>query len=298
MPALTELDGTGGGRRSDGKPLGTVATSKGLNDAWAMVDRKTVPCRQHSKEEAMALISTVTPALQYDMARSIREVVERDCLTLTDLAMEYNSKTAETWVVCQLRNMGQFAGMDEEQSVEQLKDTALAVIDKAGYLKMTEIMHWMIRWKRGVYGRFYGRFDGMKVMESLNEFVSWRNGVIDVCEREARDAEREARAAEHRKRLEECKKEAGKSMEADSMDDEEGMKEGRRYAREVMRIDAESEWLVETVARAYCAGRMGRRRNAGNGGEAGERILRMEAGAKGRRGGKVKRIGEVMEEMR
>ena len=49
-----------------------------------------------------------------------------------------------------------------------------------GYLKMTEVMLFIRRFKVGRYGTFFGNVDPLVIMDSIGKFLIDRNNTIDA----------------------------------------------------------------------------------------------------------------------
>lgn len=117
--------------------------------------------------------------------------------TLTGVANGYGSSVAETWLEIQLQQVSEFSGCKDKMSVDAIQETARQVMFSYGYLKVTELMHFMVIFKGGRFGKFYGAVDPMAIMEALGRYVrEVRPAMIDGFESERR----REKAAEDRKK--------------------------------------------------------------------------------------------------
>ena len=100
--------------------------------------------------------------------------------------------TAEAWLVIQLAELSEYAGVKEKLTTRQLTDTALLIQQMYGHFKVTELMLFFRQFKSGRYGRFYGSVDPMLIMTALETFAGERAGKISIYAREREKAAREA----------------------------------------------------------------------------------------------------------
>lgn len=156
--------------------------------------------RWGSAENVMAAYN---PGRQSEMALHVDKVfsAESQAPSLYRFRATFGDDSAKAWMVLQLRQLGEYAGVKDKQTLPQMQETAEVIIAEFGYLKLTEIMLFLHRLKAGHYGRFYGAVDGIAICEGLNEFLHWRRDQIARLEREANER---ARAAQEERDKAEC----------------------------------------------------------------------------------------------
>lgn len=105
--------------------------------------------------------------------------------TLWDANNTYGAGTSEEWLIYQLSDLSEFTGVGKKISAPQISQMAQLIVGDYGYLKMTEVMLFLRRFKIGEYGTFYGNVDPIVIMSSLGRFVvEERNAVLGARERE------------------------------------------------------------------------------------------------------------------
>lgn len=129
----------------------------------------------------------------------------------------YGNKTAQEWLTAQLADLSEFSGARDKITARQIKQLADIIADDYHWLKVTEIMLFFRKFKRGEYGKFYGAVDPLTITTALREFLRDRNTAYFKHEQE----EREAREAEDRRKWLEWKQRT--ALEA--KDDQKGQKE-------------------------------------------------------------------------
>ncbi len=86
----------------------------------------------------------------------------------------------------------QVMDLDDEMDVkdklggEKAAKLADKIYSMAFHLKASELLVFFWRFKCGMYGKFYGVVDSLKIMESLHEFIKWRNEKLAAIERKAK----------------------------------------------------------------------------------------------------------------
>lgn len=114
-----------------------------------------------------------------------------DYPTLGMVKEAYGSKTAAAWLVPQLYNLSEYCGCKEKLQGKPLEECAGVIATEFYYLKISEVMLFLYRFKSGKYGRFYGSVDPLVITTSLREFLKERLYIYDKREQEIRDRENE-----------------------------------------------------------------------------------------------------------
>lgn len=105
--------------------------------------------------------------------------------TLADFRMAYGRNAVEAWLMIQLNDLSEYAGVKLKLTTMQLEETARTIIAEYYHLKLTEIMLFLRYCKCGKYGKFYGSVDPMVITSALPKFFKERNAIIDKAQGEA-----------------------------------------------------------------------------------------------------------------
>lgn len=151
----------------------------------AKQETSSVPCCQRKAEimekfgcSAKEFLLTVTPAQQSVLHKNIHDCYFGCYPTLEELNATYSSKTAQAWLVPQLVDLSEYCGVKEKFTTNQLSQCSDIIASDYSYLKVSEIMLFLARFKRCCYGRFYGSVDPLVVIEALKEFCRERNVIF------------------------------------------------------------------------------------------------------------------------
>lgn len=117
--------------------------------------------------------------------------------TLGKLNNAYGKNAASAWLVPQLVSLSEYCGCKDKLTDMQLRELAMIIATKYGYLKVTELMLFFYWLKSGIYGRFYGVIDPMVITTSLLSFIAVRSEIKTRKEQE-----------EYERRMEESAKRA------------------------------------------------------------------------------------------
>ena len=103
----------------------------------------------------------------------------------------YGDGTAQAWLTTQLADLSEFCGAKEKITASQIEQLADLIAEDYHWLKVTEVMLFFRKFKKGEYGRFYGCVDPLIITTALREFLRDRNNAYfkhDKQEREAMEA--------------------------------------------------------------------------------------------------------------
>lgn len=161
-------------------------------------------------------LRTFNPSMQYQYCKNLERCYMGKAPTLRELEREYGETLPETWLEIQVQNLSEFAGVKEKLGVERIAETARQIMFTFPFLKVTELMHFMVLFKGGKYGIFYGAVDPMTIMDALRRYVATtRREQIDACEaarkrREADEARKNAISWEQWQKIKEEGEDVGK----------------------------------------------------------------------------------------
>ena len=99
--------------------------------------------------------------------------------SLLTLRRAYHDEAATMWMLPQLYDLCEYCGVREKLDESQMTQLARVIITEFPYLKVSEIMLFLHRFKAGRYGRFYGAIDPMVIMTALRfDFMDERAAAI------------------------------------------------------------------------------------------------------------------------
>ena len=104
----------------------------------------------------------------------------------------YGENSAVQWLMMQLSAFNEYCGKKEKMDDWQIENLARNIVNRYGWLKASEILLFLNRYKNGELGPMYGTVDPQDFMVVFIErFLPWRGMMIDKYEREAkRESER------------------------------------------------------------------------------------------------------------
>lgn len=113
---------------------------------------------------------------------------ERQCLfgpypTLAELGRRMGRNVPRMWLIPQLYNLSEYCGVRDKLTDEQMDELAYVIASEFAYLRISEIMLFLHRFKGGRYGRFYGTVDPLVVTTALRDFLRERADAIDRHQR-------------------------------------------------------------------------------------------------------------------
>jgi hypothetical protein len=124
------------------------------------------------------------PALQQVVADNIDRAMFGTAPMLCTIDAAYGEGSAVTWLIPQLYDLCAAVGVKTKLDDNQLQQLALMMRGEFGYLKATEVMLFMWRFKAGHYGEFYGAVDVQRIMRALRgKFTEERTKHIELHER-------------------------------------------------------------------------------------------------------------------
>lgn len=134
--------------------------------------------------DAKQFMVRFNPKSQHEVCADTQMCVMGDYPTLAEVRTAYGSKIPSAWLVPQLYDLSEYCGCKDKLSVNTLEELASVIAEEFYFLKISEVMLFLRRFKAGRYGRFYGSVDPLIIMQSLREFIKERAVVIDTAEQE------------------------------------------------------------------------------------------------------------------
>lgn len=145
--------------------------------------------------EAKDFLVQFNPNYQREICGSVKQCLFGDYPTLGKLKA-YGDKFPMTWLVPQLYNLSEYCGCRDKLKGAALEDCAFTIATEFQYLKVSEVMLFLHRFKAGKYGRFYGSVDPLTITNAMHSFVKERHYAYLQHESEEREKEREQWAKE------------------------------------------------------------------------------------------------------
>lgn len=127
------------------------------------------------------------PDVQYKICDSDDRCFFGDFPTLATIKAGYGQNAPKMWLLPQLYNLSEYCGCHSKLQGKPLEECAHIIAKEFWYLKISEIMLFMYRFKAGCYGRFYGSVDPLIIVESLRKFCEERRYAYDRHEAQIRE---------------------------------------------------------------------------------------------------------------
>lgn len=157
---------------------------------------------------AEELLAHYNPSIQNEVSHivDVSEIATLDRLPSIALAIEaYGRDEIFAWLQLQLAHLAAYCGV-REPNESQMHSLTCDILANFHYIKLWEIIICISRIRRGLYEKFYGSFDPVRVYESFSEYAKDRRRDIDRYESRLAADKREAElASADRHTLEELK---------------------------------------------------------------------------------------------
>lgn len=141
------------------------------------------------------------PSLQFEYTRDLTRVYKGEAPNLGVLGKAFGANIPVAWLIAQLRDLSEFAGVRDKLDGERARRLAEVIVYTWPHFTVTELMLFFMRFKSGRYGRFYGSVDPIVITDALHKYAAER---IDERARIDHDLqpERERIAREERAKYE------------------------------------------------------------------------------------------------
>ena len=137
---------------------------------------------------------TFNPSKQSDyFNRGVLKCFSGAAPSLTRTKVTYGLDVAKLWLNIQLTDLSVFTAIQEKPTADQINMISDVIIANFGYLKVTELMVFFLKFKAGEYGKFFGVIDGLVITEALHKFMDFRKQMIEKAERIELERQREER---------------------------------------------------------------------------------------------------------
>ena len=108
--------------------------------------------------------------------------------TLGVVKQAYGPNAPTMWLMAQLYDLCEYTGA-KKMDVQQATMLAEIIAQEYGYLKVSEILLFFLRFKAGNYGRFYGAVDPMVITAAIREFLKERDWACAQHEQQLKQQE-------------------------------------------------------------------------------------------------------------
>lgn len=129
-----------------------------------------IPCQ--TKLSRQDFLINFNPDVQAVICKDPKDCWFGKYPTLQQINHIYGDNTSEDWLTAQLDNLMLFCGCKGKLNASQLFELSDLISKSYPYLRISEIMLFFNYLKRGKYEKFYGSVDPIKIMISLDVFVS------------------------------------------------------------------------------------------------------------------------------
>jgi len=123
-------------------------------------------------------LKTYNPEYQREIVGNAEKCFFGDFPKLSQL-VGYGKNMPVVWLIPQLFNLSEYCGCKDKLNAEQIRECAFTISTEFNYLKVSEIMLFLHRFKSGKYGRFYGSVDPLVITTSLRDFLRERGAAYD-----------------------------------------------------------------------------------------------------------------------
>ena len=149
------------------------------------LQRKTMLVSKYGSREDV--LKRYNPDYQREICGNADACFFGDYPTMAELRLAYGKNAPVMWMIPQLYNLSEYCGCREKLQGKPLEECAYIISNEFYYLKVSELMLFMYRFKAGRYGRFYGSVDPLIITESLRKFCEERWYAYEQREKEERE---------------------------------------------------------------------------------------------------------------
>lgn len=125
---------------------------------------------------AAAFSSSLQPLLLNDLEK----VYSEKSPVISDLDRMYSPGSSALWVKTQLLTIDFASSVKEGADMSVLEEFSKLFAAQYHYIKLTEFLSFVARFKLGRYGKFYGYFDTMTIGEAFRRFLKERSDELDT----------------------------------------------------------------------------------------------------------------------
>ena len=116
--------------------------------------------------------------------RTVKEAYLKDSISLAKLKKVYGGESIRMLLAVWINNLVEYAGCGINQSNEAFFEVSELAYRECYYLGICELALFFNRAKAGQYGSFYGRFDPIRLLEWLGQYLDERKLAVDQIRRD------------------------------------------------------------------------------------------------------------------
>jgi hypothetical protein len=99
-------------------------------------------------------------------------------MKLKEIAATYDKQTPVSLIEFWLINLVAYMGLDEKATDQQIREIAIYLYEDFSFFNLAELTLFFKRIKKGFYGEFYGKLDGMKIISAAREYRQQRGLIL------------------------------------------------------------------------------------------------------------------------
>ena len=115
-----------------------------------------------------SFVKKFNPSYQREICEKKDECFFGNYPTLAELKAAYGTNAPMIWLVPQLYHLSEYCGCKDKLTEKQLEECAYIIASEYYYLKVSELMLWLHRFKAGKYGRFFNRYSALRCLFKIN----------------------------------------------------------------------------------------------------------------------------------
>lgn len=130
------------------------------------------------------LLITFNPSRQteYCQPQNTERLLLGKAPSLNLVRMAYGMECVTTFLEVQINDLVNYLGDQGKTNKDMIIQTASVIALQYGYLKLTEVMLFMVMVKAGHFGTVYGNANGLHITLALRQFLHWRGREIEKIE--------------------------------------------------------------------------------------------------------------------
>lgn len=115
---------------------------------------------------------------RYESFNTTETALLSGMIKLSDLQFAYDKETSIDLLRAWLLNLSVYCGIDTDEEGLLIKTIARELYTEIFMLNMAELTLLFSRLRKGYYGSFYGRFDGMMICNAAREYRQQRGNIL------------------------------------------------------------------------------------------------------------------------
>lgn len=127
-----------------------------------------------------AFSSAYSTSLQSLVLSDLDKAYSDKCPLISDIERMYGAGSSALWVKTQLLTLDFASSVKEGADVDALVEFSQLFARMYHYIKLTEFLLFVARFKLGRYGKFYGYFDTITIGEAFRKYLRDRDYEMDA----------------------------------------------------------------------------------------------------------------------